>query len=113
MDLGFPIALDDDIAEFISHISLELQLGDGIVLYTDGIPEAQDIKKKQYGIEQMCEVISQNWHLSAQEIKQAVIDDLRGHIGTQKVVDDITLLVVKRIQLGVERKSQPQAAALV
>jgi sigma-B regulation protein RsbU (phosphoserine phosphatase) len=113
MDLGFPIALDDDIAEFISHISLELQLGDGIVLYTDGIPEAQDIKKKQYGIEQMCEVISQNWHLSAQEIKQAVIDDLRGHIGTQKVFDDITLLVVKRTQLGVEKKSQPQAAALV
>jgi sigma-B regulation protein RsbU (phosphoserine phosphatase) len=113
MDLGFPIALDDDIAEFISHISIELQLGDGIVLYTDGIPEAKDINKKQYGVEQMCEVISQKWHLSAQEIKQAVIDDLRGHIGTQKVFDDITLLVVKRIPLNVEKKSQPQAAALV
>jgi len=113
MDLGFPIALHDDIAEFISHISIELELGDGIVLYTDGIPEAKDINKKQYGVEQMCEVISQNWHLSAQGIKQAVIDDLRGHIGTQKVFDDITLLVVKRTQLGVEKKSQPQAAALV
>jgi len=113
MDLGLPIALHDDIAEFISHISLELQLGDGIVLYTDGIPEAKDINKKQYGVEQMCGIISQNWHLSAQEIKQAVIDDLRRHIGTQKVFDDITLLVVKRTQLGVERKSQPQAAALV
>ena len=95
-DLGFPIALDDDIAEFISQISLELKLGDGRVLYTDGIPEAQDIKKKQYGIEQMCEVISQNWHLSAQEIKQAVIDDVRRHIGSQKVFDDITLLVLKQ-----------------
>jgi sigma-B regulation protein RsbU (phosphoserine phosphatase) len=38
MDLGLPIALDDDIVEFISHISIELQLGDGVVLYTDGIP---------------------------------------------------------------------------
>jgi len=66
MDLGFPIALDDDIAEFISHISIELKLGDGIVLYTDGIAEAKDINKKQYGLEQLCEVISQNWHLSAQ-----------------------------------------------
>ncbi|MEG4209407.1 SpoIIE family protein phosphatase [Microcoleus sp. S13_B4] len=113
MDLGFPIALDDDIAEFISHISIELQLGDGLVLYTDGIPEAKDIKKKQYGVEQMCEVISQNWDLSAGEIKQAVIDDVRRHIGTQKVFDDITLLVVKRTQLGVEKNSQPQAAALV
>ena len=96
MDLGFPIALDDDIAEFISQISLELKLGDGIVLYTDGIPEAQDIKKKQYGIEQMCEVISQNWHLSAQEIKQAVIDDVRRYIGSQKMFDDIILLVLKQ-----------------
>jgi sigma-B regulation protein RsbU (phosphoserine phosphatase) len=113
MDLGFPLALDDDIVEFISHISIELKLGDGIVLYTDGIPEAKDINKKQYGLEQLCDIISQNWHLSAQEIKQAVIDDLRGHIATQKVFDDITLLVVKRTQLGVEKKSQPQTVALV
>ncbi|MEG4209410.1 SpoIIE family protein phosphatase [Microcoleus sp. S13_B4] len=113
MDLGFPIALHDDIAEFISHISLELQPGDGVVLYTDGIPEAKDINKKQYGLEPMCEVISQNWHLSAEEIKQAVIDDVRRHIGTQKVFDDITLLVLKRTQLGVENKSQPQAATWV
>ncbi|MEG4233783.1 SpoIIE family protein phosphatase [Microcoleus sp. Pol11C3] len=113
MDLGFPIALDDDIADFISHISIELQPGDGLVLYTDGIPEAKDIKKKQYGLEQMCEVISKNWHLSAGEIKQAVIDDVRRHIGTQKVFDDITLLVVKRTGLALEEKLEPQAAALV
>jgi sigma-B regulation protein RsbU (phosphoserine phosphatase) len=113
MDLGFPIALDDDIVDFISHISIELQLGDGIVLYTDGIPEAKDIKKKQYGLELMCEVISQNWHLSAQEIKQAVIDDVRRHIGNQKVFDDITLLVLKRTEVGVETELHPQAVALV
>ncbi|MEG4030707.1 MULTISPECIES: PP2C family protein-serine/threonine phosphatase [unclassified Microcoleus] len=113
MDLGFPIALDDDIVKFISHISMELHPGDGIVLYTDGIPEAKDIKRKQYGVEAMCEVISQNWDLSAEEIKQAVIDDLRRHIGTQKVFDDITLLVLKRTQLGVEKKSHPQATGLL
>ena len=113
MDLGFPIALDDDIADFISHISIELQPGDGVVLYTDGIPEAYDIHKKQYGLEPMCEVISQNWHLSAEEIKQAVIDDVRRHIGTQKVFDDITLLVLKRTEVSVEKELQPQAVALV
>lgn len=113
MDLGLPIALADDITEFISHHMVELHSGDGLVLYTDGITEAKDIKKVQYGIEQMCEVISQNWHLSAQGIKQAVIDDLRQHIGTQKVFDDITLLVLKRTEVGVETESQPQVAALV
>jgi serine phosphatase RsbU (regulator of sigma subunit) len=101
MELGFPIALDDDIADFINQVYIELEPGDGVVLYTDGIPEAYDIDKQQYGIEQMCEVISKNWHLSAEEIKQAVVADVRRHIGTQKVFDDITLLVLKRLdQLG-------------
>ncbi|MEG4987630.1 SpoIIE family protein phosphatase [Microcoleus sp. BR0-C5] len=96
IDLGFPIALDDDIADFISHILIELEPGDGVVLYTDGIPEAYNIRKKQYGLQQLCEVISQNWHKSAAEVKDAVIVDVRQHIGKQKVFDDITLLVFKR-----------------
>ncbi|MEG4529974.1 SpoIIE family protein phosphatase [Microcoleus sp. D2_18a_D3] len=96
MELGFPIALDDDIAGFISHILIELEPGDGVVLYTDGIPEAYNIRKKQYGLKQLCEVISQNWHKSAAEVKDAVIVDVRQHIGKQKVFDDITLLVFKR-----------------
>ncbi|WP_414577851.1 CHASE2 domain-containing protein [Anabaena sp. CCY 9402-a] len=96
MDLGFPIGLDDDIADFISNITLELQPGDGVVLYTDGITEAKDMNKNQYGLEPLCEIISQNWHKSAPEIKDAVILDVRRHIGKQKVFDDITLLVFKR-----------------
>ena len=96
MDLGLPIALDDDIARFISHILIELEPGDGVVLYTDGIPEAYNIGKKQYGLKQLCEVIGQNWHKSAAEVKDAVIVDVRQHIGQQKVFDDITLLVFKR-----------------
>lgn len=75
---------------------MELHPGDGIVLYTDGITEAKNIGKQQYGLERLCEVISQNWSQSANEIKQAVIEDVRQHIDTQKVFDDITLLVLKQ-----------------
>ncbi|MEG4057582.1 MULTISPECIES: SpoIIE family protein phosphatase [unclassified Microcoleus] len=97
VDLGFPIALDDDIADLISHVLIELEPGDGVVLYTDGIPEAYNIGKKQYGLKQLCQVISQNWHKSAAGVKDAVILDVRQHIGKQKVFDDITLLVFKRL----------------
>uniref|UniRef100_B8HKF6 Protein serine/threonine phosphatase n=1 Tax=Cyanothece sp. (strain PCC 7425 / ATCC 29141) TaxID=395961 RepID=B8HKF6_CYAP4 len=96
IDLGFPIGLDDSIAGFISHTIVELQPGDGIVLYTDGITEAKNLQKNQYGIERLCSEISQHWHRSALEIKQAVIESVRQHIGNQKVFDDITLLVLKR-----------------
>ncbi|MEY3868593.1 MAG: PP2C family protein-serine/threonine phosphatase [Microcoleaceae cyanobacterium] len=96
MDLGFPIGLDEDISDFISQTSVELNVGDGVVLYTDGITEAKDINKKQYGIEALCEVISKNWQESAEAIKNCVIDDVKRHIGEQKVFDDITLVVLKK-----------------
>ena len=96
MDLGLPIGMDDDIADFIDHTIVELHSGDGIVLYTDGIPEAFNLEKKQYGMERFCDVISKNWQLTAGEIKQAAIDDLRQFIGEQRVFDDITLLIFKQ-----------------
>ncbi|MBD1887021.1 AAA family ATPase [Microcoleus vaginatus] len=96
INLGFPIGLDEDISGWISHVLVDLEPGDGVVLYTDGIPEARNMHKKFYGIERLCEVVSQNWHLSAEQIKEATIDDLRKFIGQQKVFDDITLLVLKQ-----------------
>ena len=96
MDLGLPIGLDENIADLISHITVELELGDGIVLYTDGITEAKDINKQFYGLERLCEVVSRNWHKSVEQIKQAAIDDLQKFIGEQKLFDDITLVVLKR-----------------
>ena len=96
MDLGLPIGLDDDIVDFIDHKTIELNSGDGLVLYTDGIPEAYNLEKKQYGMERMCDVISRSWSGSAEESKQAIINDVRHFIGEQKVFDDITLVVLKQ-----------------
>ena len=96
MDLGLPIGMDDDIGDFIDHVIVELQPDDGVVLYTDGIPEAFNLEKKQYGMERLCEVISANWQYTAQEIKDAIIGDVRNFIGEQKVFDDITLVVLKQ-----------------
>ena len=96
MNLGFPIGLDEEIADFIASEQVQLNLGDVVVLYTDGITEAFDINRKQYGVERLCEVVSQNYARTAQEIRQVVIEDVRRHIGSQKVFDDITLVVLKQ-----------------
>jgi serine phosphatase RsbU (regulator of sigma subunit) len=95
-DLGFPIGLDEDIADFIAQTAIHLNPGDGVILYTDGITEAQDSQRKQYGLKRLCHIVSDHWHHSASEIQQAIIDDVKAHIGLQKVFDDITVLVLKR-----------------
>ncbi len=95
-DLGFPIGLEEEIAQWVAEAIVTLQLGEGIVLYTDGIIEAENMEKELYGIERLCNVISHHWDRSAEEIKQAVVDDVTRHIGDQKVYDDLTLVVLKQ-----------------
>jgi serine phosphatase RsbU (regulator of sigma subunit) len=94
--LGFPIALDADIADCIGRTRVQLAPGDGVVLYTDGITEARDMRKEQYGLERLCGVVSAHWHQSAEEVKEAVIEAVRQHIGAQKIFDDMSLLVLKQ-----------------
>jgi len=96
IDLGFPIGLDEEIAEFVNQIVVPLNPGDVVVLYTDGITEAENLDRQMYGLECLCEIIQHNWQKTAQEIQQAVIEDVRQFIGEQKIFDDITLLVLKQ-----------------
>ncbi len=95
-DLGFPVGLEEDIADFVSEKEISLNPGDVVVFYTDGITEAENMAKEFYEIERLCEVVQQNWQRTVNEIKQAVIDDVRDYIGKQDVFDDITLLVLKQ-----------------
>ncbi len=96
IDLGFPIGLDANIAEFVAETVVQLYSGDVVVLYTDGITEAENMEKVLYGLERLIEVIQINWQQTATDIRHAVIDDVRSHIGEQKIFDDITLLVLKQ-----------------
>jgi len=96
IDLGLPIGLDHSISEFISYTRVDLNPGDGVVLYTDGITEARNGSNTRYGIERLCHMISQNWQYNSYEIQKAIIDDLQQFIGTEKVWDDITLVVLKQ-----------------
>ena len=96
IDLGFPIGLEEEIFDFLDQKQINLDAGDVMVLYTDGITEAENEQRKLYGLDRLCEVIRVNVDQSASNIRQAVIDDLRSHIGTQKIYDDITLLVLKQ-----------------
>lgn len=96
MELGFPLGMVDNIEQWVSEATIDLQPGDGIVLYTDGIPEAENLEGQHYGLERLCWLVGQHWQASVDQIRQIVIDDVNHYIGNQKVFDDITLVVLKQ-----------------
>jgi sigma-B regulation protein RsbU (phosphoserine phosphatase) len=96
IDLGFPIGLEEDISEFVSLTEIQLSFGDVVVLYTDGVTEAENLSGEHYGLKRLCQIVQQNRQRSVREIRQFAIEDLRQYIGQQKIYDDITLLVLKQ-----------------
>jgi serine phosphatase RsbU (regulator of sigma subunit) len=96
VDLGFPLGLTESIADFVFETQIPFAPSEVAVLYTDGITEASNYQGVHYGLDQLCAVVQQNWQRSAQDIRQAVIQDLRSHIGIEQVYDDITLVILKR-----------------
>ncbi|MDJ1182798.1 c-type heme family protein [Roseofilum casamattae] len=96
IDLGIPIAFDEDISGFLDSISIYLEPGDGVVLYTDGITEAENTDEEPYGIERLCDAIGKHWQQNVDTIQQFVLDDFRRFIGNAVPIDDMTLVIVKR-----------------
>jgi serine phosphatase RsbU (regulator of sigma subunit)/HAMP domain-containing protein len=95
-ELGFPLALERDITPLINEMVIELQPGDGIVLYSDGITEAESETREFYGLERLCSVASKHWAEPAESIKEYIIADVQQFIGQHVVYDDLTLIVAKQ-----------------
>ena len=95
MDLGFPIGLEENIGDFISSTTLPFTSGDMIILYTDGITEAESEAGELYGIERLIDSAERAHDKTASEAVADIIRELKAHIGKQKVHDDITLVVLK------------------
>lgn len=95
-ELGFPIGLVEEMAHFVGQIHLDLHQGDVVVLYTDGITEAADEQHRLYGQQRLMEMVAAHRGESAEAIKDAIIDDVKRHIGQQTLYDDLTLVILKQ-----------------
>ncbi|MBN9031879.1 MAG: hypothetical protein BGO05_09240 [Rhizobiales bacterium 63-7] len=95
VDLGFPIGLEADIAPFIATREFAFETGDVVILHTDGVTEAESPSGELFGIERLCDSARKYHKLGAEAIKEGIIADLMAHIDTQKIHDDITLVVMR------------------
>ena len=80
---------------------IELQPGDTLLFYTDGILEAENQNGILYGEKRLTQVFESNYHLSAEGICQQIEEDLLNFCRVEdksdppQLRDDLALIVVK------------------
>ena len=90
---NLPLGVDIDVAYRQEQVAIGS--GDRLFIYTDGVIEAPDQKRRLFGQERLLSILEDTSGGSPMEIKGAVLSALREHTGGTLGHDDVTLIVVE------------------
>ena len=76
--------------------TLQLEHGDTLVMFTDGVTEAMNGAEQEFGAERLDNILSGLASNSSQQIVEAVKAGVRDFVDGAEQSDDITMLVLKR-----------------
>lgn len=76
---------------------LQLSPGDTILLYTDGLSEAEDESGTQYGTDRLSKFVNEHYSLPPEELVSACLKDLKGFRAGAPKTDDLTIMAIRRL----------------
>lgn len=89
-----PLGIWDEAEFTICHT--QLQQGESILLYTDGVTEAMNSKKEVFGDKATIDCIATCHKSEPKQIIDTVINSLKQHAQDEAQSDDITMLCIRR-----------------
>jgi len=93
---GMPLGIAEDAAW--EQKVVQFAPGDLLVLYTDGVTDAEDETGAFFGQERLLEIAQANLGQSAQDVQDALIAEIHEFVGDTPQFDDITLMTVVRVR---------------
>jgi len=83
--------------DFVEYNPLQTRLssGDVVVMYTDGVTEAVNADNEMFSDEKLEELVKASAHLTAEQIKQCILNEVLSFTRGLPQGDDITLIVLK------------------
>lgn len=90
---GIPVGIFSGEKFIESEFDLEPE--DVFIVYTDGIPEARNSKKEEFGFDRIKKIIRDNFRSNSETIKNEIISELKLFSGNAPQHDDITSLIIK------------------
>jgi len=91
--ISYPLAVKKKL-EFQGQ-SFNLQTGDYLVFYSDGIIEALDDNENVFGFDRIENILKNEQFDDSKSLLETLITEVRIHIGTAEQFDDITAVVVR------------------
>jgi len=89
----FPLGILDDAA--YEETRLHLEVGDKIILYTDGIVEAMNAQEEMFGFERLLELVKNSQTQTAESLLEEIKRDVNEFAGSAPQHDDITIIVIQ------------------
>ncbi len=94
---GLALGMVKDVSKLLKVVEVELEKGDVLFIYSDGIPEAWRNKKEIYGLERLQAMIKDYAKFdTALSIRNALLADVYMYRQGYKQMDDMTCIVVKK-----------------
>lgn len=92
---GVAIGLINFSRDKMKEIEVDYHKDDILFLFSDGLSEIMNDEEKMLGMENLEKIITQNSHLSAEEIKQKLLDFSIRFSETEISRDDLTFIILK------------------
>jgi sigma-B regulation protein RsbU (phosphoserine phosphatase) len=90
---GLPLGVDRRAS--YHHKWIEIEPGDLVLLYSDGLTAAQNPQGQMFGWERLDAVLRETAADGAEAVKSAVLAQLEEFLGEKEAEDDVTLLVLE------------------
>jgi sigma-B regulation protein RsbU (phosphoserine phosphatase) len=93
---GILLGVDESVT--FEQRMLQLNAGDFVLLYTDGVTEAIDAQTNEFGRERLQRLLLDQHGAGAAQIIAGLAEAITGFVGATPQSDDITVVMVKRVE---------------
>ena len=95
---GMILGAFEDVA--YESVAFRLNLGDILVVYSDGVTEAMDPNGEMFGEARLMDVVRESAASGGAAVQEAILAAVRAFMGQASAYDDLTVLVVERLDAG-------------
>ncbi len=89
---GLPLGIDEDVS--YENGVFDFSIGDKIVIFSDGLTEARNVRREEFGIERVKDVIAAQGRRKSSQVVAGMMEALNRFVLHCPQHDDITLIVL-------------------